>query len=185
MKRKAKNKNDTAIMMTQIQEQLALLNQKLDSFMTKSLTELAQAMATTRPVVQQQVVAQAPARPPQHNYQTHRTMFAVVCYECGKDTEIPFKPSGNRPVYCKECFALRKGRAASGNVRITNAPVYNSRPTAVASTPAVKKKRKAVKKKKSATKRKPITKKKKISKKKVTKKKAVRKTKAKKKKSRR
>lgn len=33
-----------------------------------------------------------------------REMFAVKCSECGKDTEVPFKPSGDRPVYCSDCF---------------------------------------------------------------------------------
>jgi CxxC-x17-CxxC domain-containing protein len=33
-----------------------------------------------------------------------REMFAVKCSECSKDTEVPFKPSGDRPVYCSDCF---------------------------------------------------------------------------------
>jgi CxxC-x17-CxxC domain-containing protein len=33
-----------------------------------------------------------------------REMFPVKCSECGKDTEVPFKPSGDRPVYCSDCF---------------------------------------------------------------------------------
>jgi CxxC-x17-CxxC domain-containing protein len=37
-----------------------------------------------------------------------RKMFKVVCSECGKDTEVPFQPSGDRPVYCKECFQKRR-----------------------------------------------------------------------------
>ena len=33
-----------------------------------------------------------------------REMFQAVCAECGADTEVPFRPSGNRPVYCRDCF---------------------------------------------------------------------------------
>jgi CxxC-x17-CxxC domain-containing protein len=33
---------------------------------------------------------------------------AVKCSQCGKETTVPFKPTGGKPVYCKECFALRK-----------------------------------------------------------------------------
>ena len=33
-----------------------------------------------------------------------RQMFPATCASCGKATEVPFKPSGNRPVYCRECF---------------------------------------------------------------------------------
>lgn len=34
-----------------------------------------------------------------------REMFKAVCAECGKPCEVPFRPSGDRPVYCKDCFA--------------------------------------------------------------------------------
>jgi CxxC-x17-CxxC domain-containing protein len=27
-----------------------------------------------------------------------------VCSECGQDTTVPFKPRGDRPVYCSDCF---------------------------------------------------------------------------------
>ncbi len=37
-----------------------------------------------------------------------RTFTRVVCAECNKECEIPFKPSGDRPVYCKECFSKRR-----------------------------------------------------------------------------
>jgi len=37
-----------------------------------------------------------------------RTYTQAVCAECNKECEIPFKPSGDRPVYCKECFSKRK-----------------------------------------------------------------------------
>ncbi len=37
-----------------------------------------------------------------------REMHAVVCAECGKDTEVPFKPRGDRPVYCSDCFNKNK-----------------------------------------------------------------------------
>jgi CxxC-x17-CxxC domain-containing protein len=39
-----------------------------------------------------------------------REMHTVICAECGKETQVPFKPSGDRPVYCQECFANRRSR---------------------------------------------------------------------------
>jgi CxxC-x17-CxxC domain-containing protein len=27
-------------------------------------------------------------------------MFPAVCAQCGKDTQVPFQPRGDRPVYC-------------------------------------------------------------------------------------
>ena len=34
-----------------------------------------------------------------------RQMFPVTCSECGVETEVPFQPRGDRPVYCSDCFA--------------------------------------------------------------------------------
>ncbi len=39
------------------------------------------------------------------------TMHQAVCASCGKTCEIPFKPTGDKPVYCRDCFA---GRMAMG-----------------------------------------------------------------------
>lgn len=33
-----------------------------------------------------------------------REMHPAVCAACGKDTQVPFRPSGDRPVYCSDCF---------------------------------------------------------------------------------
>jgi CxxC-x17-CxxC domain-containing protein len=33
-----------------------------------------------------------------------REMHKATCAECGNECEVPFKPSGDRPVYCRECF---------------------------------------------------------------------------------
>jgi CxxC-x17-CxxC domain-containing protein len=33
-----------------------------------------------------------------------REMHPAVCAQCGKDTEVPFLPRGDRPVYCSDCF---------------------------------------------------------------------------------
>ncbi len=38
------------------------------------------------------------------NMRPGRQMHPAVCSSCGKDTEVPFKPNGSRPVYCRECF---------------------------------------------------------------------------------
>ena len=33
-----------------------------------------------------------------------RQMFPATCAECGKDTEVPFEPRGDKPVYCSDCY---------------------------------------------------------------------------------
>lgn len=37
-----------------------------------------------------------------------RQMFAAVCSGCGKETEVPFQPRMDRPVYCRDCFQERR-----------------------------------------------------------------------------
>lgn len=37
-------------------------------------------------------------------------MFDAVCDECGKDCKVPFRPSGDKPIYCSDCFEKRGGR---------------------------------------------------------------------------
>ena len=39
-----------------------------------------------------------------------RQMFAVVCAECGKETEVPFEPKNDRPVLCRDCFQASRNR---------------------------------------------------------------------------
>ena len=38
-----------------------------------------------------------------------REMHKATCADCKKECDVPFKPSGDRPVYCKECYSKRKG----------------------------------------------------------------------------
>lgn len=37
-----------------------------------------------------------------------REFFKAICSECQKECEVPFKPSGDRPVFCRDCFSKRK-----------------------------------------------------------------------------
>ena len=39
-----------------------------------------------------------------NGYRSQRQMFPAICAECGKETEIPFEPHEDRPVYCSECY---------------------------------------------------------------------------------
>ena len=37
-----------------------------------------------------------------------REYFTAICNECGKEAQLPFKPRGDRPVYCSDCFDKRR-----------------------------------------------------------------------------
>lgn len=38
-----------------------------------------------------------------------REMHDVTCSECGTQTQVPFKPTEGRPVFCKDCYMKKKG----------------------------------------------------------------------------
>ena len=40
-------------------------------------------------------------------YGGQREMFQATCSQCGGVAEVPFQPRGDRPVYCRDCFASR------------------------------------------------------------------------------
>lgn len=40
--------------------------------------------------------------------QTEREMHPAVCAQCGADTMVPFRPRGDRPVYCSDCFSTMR-----------------------------------------------------------------------------
>ncbi len=38
-----------------------------------------------------------------------RARFKIICDACGKEDEVPFQPREGREVYCRTCFAERRG----------------------------------------------------------------------------
>ena len=91
--------------------------------------------ATEKPKVEDKPVAEAkpvevpavkepggsPAAPaddtatPAGTDQLGRQLYDVKCAKCGKQTQVPFKPSGDRPVYCRDCYMeQRKGGIGRG-----------------------------------------------------------------------
>src|SRR5262245_22479728 len=43
-----------------------------------------------------------------------REMFSATCSSCGKEAQVPFQPSGDKPVYCSDCFEQRRGANRGG-----------------------------------------------------------------------
>ena len=44
--------------------------------------------------------------------QQGRQLYNVKCADCGKPTQVPFKPSGDRPVYCRDCYMKKRQAGA-------------------------------------------------------------------------
>lgn len=36
-----------------------------------------------------------------------KEMYPAICDACGQPTELPFKPKGDKPVYCRSCMEKR------------------------------------------------------------------------------
>ena len=45
-----------------------------------------------------------------------RQLYEVTCASCGKKTQVPFKPSGNRPVYCRDCYMQQRRGGMGGGM---------------------------------------------------------------------
>lgn len=40
-------------------------------------------------------------------------MHQAICSECDKECEVPFKPSGDKPVFCRSCFKNKEDTGPS------------------------------------------------------------------------
>lgn len=38
-----------------------------------------------------------------------REMFEATCSNCGREAQVPFKPTSGKPVYCSDCFRSMRG----------------------------------------------------------------------------
>ena len=36
-------------------------------------------------------------------------VFTATCSSCGKDAQVPFRPTSGKPVYCSDCFRSQRG----------------------------------------------------------------------------
>ena len=51
-------------------------------------------------------------RSEQRGFSGEREMFQINCAECGVEATVPFRPRGDRPVYCSDCFSRQRNAAA-------------------------------------------------------------------------
>lgn len=55
-------------------------------------------------------------------------MHRATCAECGASCEVPFKPTGGKPVYCSNCFSNKEGSAPRrSNDRERSKPMFEKR----------------------------------------------------------
>lgn len=49
--------------------------------------------------------------------QQGRQLYNVTCASCGKPAQVPFKPTGDRPVYCRDCYMEQRRGGMGGGPR--------------------------------------------------------------------
>lgn len=66
-----------------------------------------------------------------------KELFKATCSACQKSCEVPFRPSGDKPVYCRECFrdngpsdsrAPQRSESRGGDFRREARPFREERP---------------------------------------------------------
>ena len=43
------------------------------------------------------------------------TMHKATCADCKKTCEVPFRPNGEKPVFCRDCFGAKRGNDDRGS----------------------------------------------------------------------
>jgi CxxC-x17-CxxC domain-containing protein len=38
-----------------------------------------------------------------------REMFSATCSSCGREAQVPFRPTSGKPVFCSDCFRSQRG----------------------------------------------------------------------------
>jgi len=47
------------------------------------------------------------------SYRAPREMHPATCAQCNKQTEVPFLPRGDKPVYCSDCFSKQPASSST------------------------------------------------------------------------
>ncbi len=44
------------------------------------------------------------------DFRDRPTMHQAICDKCGASCQVPFQPSGDKPIFCNNCFHRKDGR---------------------------------------------------------------------------
>lgn len=59
-------------------------------------------------------------------YKPRPTLYRAKCDKCNSACEVPFQPTGQRPVYCRDCFRTTDANFFDKKPSFNNAPHPNS-----------------------------------------------------------
>ena len=116
MKKRSKNKNtvmpqqagpDMGGLILKMQQQLTFLERKIDTLIGQGPGkpfEREHHPGSFRRFDH----SRRPGETRQDNDYRDRVLHKAICADCNRECEVPFRPSQDRPVYCKDCFSKRK-----------------------------------------------------------------------------
>lgn len=114
---------DIISLLNKIQERLARMEHKIDMLGNGAPVKAPEerplpVQAQVPAPVQQQPAPVNQANAGKKKHRRERQMYHVVCADCKKECDVPFKPTGDRPVYCRECYARRKSAGIPVNIPV-------------------------------------------------------------------
>ena len=115
MKKQFESGPDIIGLITKMQEQLTALDKKVELLINRSPQQPVGPAPSPKTPFYLPVSARHQGNEKPRDHHKERPMFRAVCADCKKECELPFKPSGDRPVFCKECFSRRK---ANNNFKV-------------------------------------------------------------------
>ena len=103
-----------------MQQQLNFLEKKIDTLIGQSPEKPFEKKYYSKPFERFEHSNRQRETMQDNNYR-ERILHKAICADCKKECEVPFKPSQDRPVYCRDCFSKRKG-GGSFKGRTDNGP---------------------------------------------------------------
>ncbi|MCK9604514.1 MAG: hypothetical protein M0R66_09170 [Candidatus Omnitrophica bacterium] len=103
---------NVAVIIDKMQQQLTSLENKIDTLIKQSSERPSGGNSYSKPFRRFDNSRRFGGGRQDNNYR-ERVFTKAICAGCNTECEVPFKPTGDRPVYCKECFAKRKEGSGS------------------------------------------------------------------------
>jgi CxxC-x17-CxxC domain-containing protein len=110
-----------AALIDKMQQQLTGLEKKIDTLISQSSERPSRGNNYSKPFRRFDNSPRFDRGGRDNNFR-ERSFTKAICADCNTECEVPFKPTGDRPVYCKECFAKHKDGAGSSKAKFEHGP---------------------------------------------------------------
>ena len=109
----------------------------LEGLMSKLLDRLMSLDKKMDAVLARTAAGSSNGQPKSEAPRRERVLYEAICADCHKVCEVPFKPSEDRAVYCKQCFAKRKSGGPGQNIPVLTPVALPPKPASKLSAAAL------------------------------------------------